>query len=145
MNYVRYGLNFAAVALGVAVAIKFLSTATDNVLGSSAQLMVPAMIAALIEGQKFVRKHERRPDSRETWAFVWIATLVAVVLNVALAFGGGGIAPEFAKLAIAPVFSQQFTVLLGIYAGGYVICNRFFVSIGAGNQLSLMRSREESE
>ena len=145
MNYVRYGLVFAAVALGAAFAIQALNTTTDNVLGSSAQLMVPAMIAALVEGQQFARSEKRRPNTREIWGFTWIATLVAVVLNVAIAFGAGRFAPEFGKLAIAAPASQQFILLLGIYAGGYVICNRFFAGLGAGNQLSLMRSRGELE
>jgi len=145
MTYVRYGLVFAAVALGAAFAVKILNTTTDNVLGSSAQLMVPAMIAALIEGQQFARTHKRRPRSAEIWGFAWIATLIAVVLNMALAFGAGGLAPVFGRLAIAAASVQQFALLLGIYAGGYLICNRFFAGIGAGNQLSVMRNRGELE
>lgn len=145
MNYLRYALTFTVIALGAAMMITALNTATDNVLGSSAQLMVPAMIAALIEGQQFARRQKRKPVSGEIWGFTWIATLIAVGLNLGIAFGAGRIAPEFAKLAIATLLSQQFNILLGLYAGGYFICNRFFVGIGAGNQLSLMRSRGEIE
>lgn len=145
MNYVRYGLVFVVVALGASMAIRALNTSFDTVLGSSAQLMVPAMIAALIEGQQFARTQKRKPDSREIWGFTWSATALAVVLNVALAYGAGGYAPEFGKLAIAPLLGQQFLILLGLYAGGYLICNRFFAGLGAGNQLSLMRSRGEAE
>ena len=75
----------------------------------------------------------------------WIATGTALVLNVALSFLAAGMLPEFGKLAIAPVFSQQFNVLLGLYAAGYFICNRFFLGIGAANQLAMMRSRGEIE
>lgn len=145
MNYVRYGLVFVVVALGASMAIRALNTSFDTVLGSSAQLMVPAMIAALIEGQQFARRQKRKPDSREIWGFSWIATALAVALNVALAYGAGGYAPEFGKLAIAPLLGQQFLILLGLYAGGYLICNRFFAGLGAGNQLSLMCSRGEVE
>ena len=79
------------------------------------------------------------------WNFTWIATLIATGLNVAMAYTAGSIAPEFGKLAIAPLFGQQFLVLLGLYAGGYLVCNRLFFGIGQGNQLSLMRSRGEIE
>ncbi|QGX99403.1 hypothetical protein EI983_14480 [Roseovarius faecimaris] len=145
MNYIRYGLVFLVVALGAALAVRALNTNLDTVLGSSAQLMVPAMIAALIEGQQFAKAQKRKPDSSEIWGFTWIATGVAVVLNVALAYGASGFAPEFDKLAIAPLLGQQFLILLGLYAGGYLICNRFFAGLGAGNQLSLMRNRGEAE
>lgn len=145
MNLIRYALVFVAVALGAALLITALNTATDNVLGHSAQLMVPAMIAALIEGQQFAKAQKRKPGSAEMWNFTWIATVIAVGLNLAIAFGAGRIAPEFGKLAIAEPLSQQFIVLLGLYAGGYLIFNRLFVGIGAANQISLMRSRGEVE
>ncbi len=139
MNYIRYGIVFLAVALGAAVLISLLNTQVDSTLESGAQLMVPAMIAALIEGQQFARNARAKPGSAQIWGFTWIAT----GLNVALAYLAGGMAPEFGKLAIAAPLSQQFLVLLGLYAGGYLIFNRIFAGIGAGNQLSLMRSRGE--
>ncbi len=142
---IRYALVFLAVAVGVGLLVGFLNARMDSTLGSSAQLMVPAMIAAVIEGQQFARRTKRKPSSREAWNFAWVAMLVATALNVALAYGGGAALPEFARLAIAPVLSKQFLILLGLYAGGYLLCNRFFLSIAAGNQLSLMRGRGEIE
>lgn len=142
---IRYGAVFVGVAVGVALLVSFVNTTTESVLGSSAQLMVPAMIAAVLEGQKFASGEKRKPSGREAWDFTWIATLIATALNVALAYLGGTLMPEFAKLAVAPAGSKQFLILLGLYAGGYLLCNRFFLGIGAGNQLSLMRSRGEIE
>jgi len=142
---IRYAAVFLAVALGVAFLVSYLNTRMDGALGSSAQLMVPAMIAAVIEGSQFARRHKRKPDSREAWNFAWVTMALAIVLNIALAYGGGALVPEFARLAIAPVGSKQFLILLGLYAGGYLLCNRFFIAIGAGNQLGLMRSRGEIE
>ena len=145
MNYIRYGIVFVAVALGAALAVAALNRQIDTTLGSSAQLMVPAMIAALIEGNRFAATRTRKATVREIWGFTWTATVIATALNVVLAWLAGSIAPEFGKLAIAEPLSQQFLVLLGLYAGGYVICNRFFFGIGQGNQLTLMRSRGEIE
>ncbi|MGQ3488421.1 ABZJ_00895 family protein [Roseovarius pacificus] len=145
MNYLRYAIVFLVVALGVALAVAGLNAQVDTQLGSSAQLMVPAMIAAVIEGQQFARKTGRKPDTGEAWRFTWVAGVIAVGLNVALAYGAAGIAPEFGKLAIAPTLSKQFLILLGLYAGGYVICNRLFLGLGAGNQLTLMRDRDGTE
>ena len=141
----RYAMVFLAVAIGASFAVAALQGQIKGVVGSSAQLMVPAMIAALVEGQQFARRHGRKPESREIWGFAWAATAVALILNVALAYGGQGYVPEFEKLAIAKVLSKQFVILLALYAGGYLLCNRFFAGLGAGNQMSLMKDRDGSE
>lgn len=145
MTLWRYALLFLAVAIGASLAVTALQTRFESIVASSAQLMVPAMIAALVEGQQFARRNGRRPESREIWRFAWGATAVAVILNVALAFGGQGYLPEFEKLAVAWGFAKQFSILLGLYAGGYLICNRFFAGLGAGNQLSLMKDGDSAE
>lgn len=145
MTLWRYALVFLAVAIGASLAVTALQTRFESIVASSAQLMVPAMIGALVEGQQFARRNGRRPESREIWRFAWGATAVAVILNVGLAFGGQGYLPEFEKLAVAWGFPKQFSILLGIYAGGYLICNRFFAGLGAGNQLSLMKDRDSAE
>jgi len=145
MSYLRYALVFVAVALGTALLVGGLNAQAGGALGSSAQLMVPAMIAAAIEGQQNAKAARARAASPAIWSFTWAATLVATGLNLALAYAAGGIAPEFGKLAIATPMGQQFLVLLGLYAGGYLVCNRLFFGIGQGNQLSLMRSRGEIE
>lgn len=145
MTYLRYALVFLAVAIGAALLISALNANTQTTLGSSAQLMVPAMIAALVEGQQFARGHKRKASTVEIWGFTWIATGIATGLNVALAYFAASIAPEFGKLAIAPALTQQFNILLLLYAGGYLVFNRVFFGVGQGNQLSLMRSRGEIE
>ena len=145
MIYLRYGIVFLAVAVGASLLVSLLTATVDSTLGSSAQLMVPAMIAAVIEGQQFARREKRRPAGAAAWNFTWIATVIATGLNLALAHFAGALVPEFARLAIAPAGSKQALILLGLYAGAYLVCNRLFLGIGAGNQLSLMRSRGEIE
>ena len=145
MVWLRYALVFVAVAVGVAQLVLWLNANAETTLGSSAQLMVPAMIAALIEGQQFARTNRRKPGSHAAWTFAWIGAGVAVALNVVLAYLGPAVSPEFAKLAIAPAASRQWLILLALYAGGYLICNRFFYGLGAGNQMHLMQSREEDK
>ena len=142
---IRYGVVFVVFAIGTAQLIELLNTSVDPRFGSPAQLMVPAMIAAVVEGNLFASANRRKPLSSEAWGFAWLSTGVATLLNVGLAYYGASLAPEFGKLAIAPFPSKQFIILLGLYAGGYLICNRFFLSIGAGNKLSIMRSRGEIE
>ena len=136
MSYARYTLVFLLIVAATGFAVAALNAQADTRLGSSAQLMVPAMVAAAIEGQRFARAHQRRPETGTAWTFTWFATAVAVVLNVGLAFLAGGLLPEFGRLAIAAPLSQQFLLLLAFYAGGYVICNRLFLGIGVSTELS---------
>lgn len=143
MIWLRYSAVFLAVGIGVAQVVRLLGITKDEMLGSAAQIMVPAMIAALVEGQQYVRRHAGLPGSSLAWRFGFIGMGVATVLNVALAYAGPQVAPEFAKLAIAAPGSQQFVTLLLMYAGGYLLANRFFYGIGAGNTMSRDKSREE--
>jgi hypothetical protein len=143
MIWLRYSAVFLAVAIGVAQVVRLLGITKDEMLGSAAQIMVPAMIAALIEGQQYVRRHAALPGSSRAWRFGFIGMGVATVLNVALAYAGPQVAPEFAKLAIAAPGSQQFVTLLLMYAGGYLLANRFFYGIGAGNTMSREKARDE--
>lgn len=145
MTFLRYAAVFVAVALGTAALVAIFNTQVDGVLGSSAQLLVPAMIAAAVEGHQSASTIRKRADARTVWNFTWLATLIATGLNVAIAYLAGPFTPEFARLAIAPFLGQQFLVLLGLYAGAYLVCNRLFFAIGQGNQLARMRSRGEIE
>ena len=143
MRYIRYSIVFVLVAVGVGVLVSAVNTAAQSTLGSSAQLMVPAMIAALIEGQQFTKANKRKFYAPEAWRFTGIATAIAVGLNVGLTYLTAPLVPEFGKLAIAPFGLEQFLILLAPYALGYLVFNRLFLGIGSGNQLSLMRSRGE--
>jgi len=145
MNYLRYALVFTFVAIGTGGLIAYLQGRVQSPLGSSAQVLVPAMIAALIEGQRFARKHRRKPAYKEAMNFMWIASGIAIVLNLGFSFLTASLLPEFAKLAIAAIFSAQFNVLMLIFAVGYLICNRFFLGIGAGNEMTLSKQPDENE
>jgi hypothetical protein len=136
MNYLRYAGMFVGVAVGVALLVMGLNHWADAGLGSSAQLLAPAMIAAVIEGREFARVETRKPSSAEAWRFALNATALAVMLNLLLSYAATRLMPEFAKLTIAPFASQQFVMLLALYALGYLLSNRFFVSLGAGNHLA---------
>lgn len=143
--WLRYVLAFLAVAIGVAQVVRWLGITQEDTLGSAAQIMVPAMIAALIEGQQYVRREGALPGAARAWRFAFVGSGIALVLNLGLAFAPSWVAPEFAKLSIAAPGSQQFLTLLAIYACGYLLANRVFFGIGAGNTMSRMKTREERE
>ncbi|WP_113910645.1 ABZJ_00895 family protein [Roseovarius dicentrarchi] len=141
MNYPRYTAVFLGMAIGVALIVMAANAWLDAGLGSSAQLLAPAMVAALIEGRAFVREEGRKPNMAEAWNFALLATALAVVLNVALSYAMAALLPEFAKLTIAEFGSRQFLILLALYALGYLLSNRFFLSIGARSEQDAISRR----
>lgn len=145
MVWLRYSFVFLAVAVGVSQIVIWLDREPGLAFASAVQVMVPAMIAALFEGGQVAKRDRAHPGATRAWAFAGVAAGIATVLNLMLSFAGPLVAPEFAKLAIAPVTSSQFWLLLVIYAGGYFIANRFFYGLGASNQLTLMRNRGEAD
>ncbi|MCZ4353196.1 ABZJ_00895 family protein [Roseovarius aestuarii] len=135
MNYLRYAGVFIGFAVGVALLVLALNRWADANLGSSAQLLAPAMVAAVIEGRYFARSQTRKPTTAEAWNFALMATVLAVMLNLMLSYAASRLMPEFAKLTIAPFASQQFVTLLGLYGLGYLLSNRFFFGLGARTEL----------
>ena len=143
MNYPRYGAVFLAVALGTAFLVGLLQVSMDQAIGLYARILVPAMIAALIEGQQFVKRNRRKPNTAEAWGFAITATGVAMVLNLTLGYMVPNFAPAFAALTEAPAFSIDFNTLLVIYVMGYLVSNRFFLALGVGNEVSADKRRDE--
>jgi len=131
--WLRYSLVFVATALGGALLVYGVHAYRGTQLGSAAQLMVPAMIASVVEGRQYYRTNGARPHANEVLRLAVIFTGLATVLNVGLAYLPGGLMIQFAKLAVAPAFGQQFGMLLGIYALGYLVFNWFFFRLGAQN------------
>jgi hypothetical protein len=141
VNYARYTVVFVGMAIGVALIVLAANAWLDAGLGSAAQLLAPAMVAALIEGRAFVRAEERAPNPAEAWNFALLATGLAILLNLALSYAMTALLPEFARLTIAPFGSRQFLLLLGLYALGYLLSNRFFLGLGARNEVEALGRR----
>ncbi|MFX0543947.1 ABZJ_00895 family protein [Roseovarius sp. S1116L3] len=136
MNYLRYAGIFVAVAILSALIVFALNTWADAGLGSSGQLLAPAMIAALLEGRSFVRDEGRMPNSSEAWNFALLATALAISLNIVLSFGAAYVIPAGSAQTIAPVGTRPFWIMLGISAVIYLLSNRFFLGLGARNEVT---------
>jgi hypothetical protein len=134
MNYLRYTGVFLGVAVLSALVVLALNTWADAELGSSGQLLAPAMIAALLEGRTFVRDEGRAPNPAEAWNFALLATALAVGLNVALSYAGSLVIPAASAQSIAQVGTRAFWIMLGVHTLVYLLSNRFFLGIGARNE-----------
>lgn len=134
MNYLRYAGIFLGIAVLSALIVLALNTWADAQLGSSGQLLAPAMIAALLEGRSFVREEGRAPNPAEAWNFALLATALAAVLNVALSYVGTQVIPAASAQSIAPASSRAFWIMFGVHLLVYLLSNRFFLGLGARNE-----------
>ncbi len=134
MNYLRYAGIFLGIAVLSALVVLALNKWADAGLGSSGQLLAPAMIAALLEGRAFVRSEARAPNSAEAWNFALLATALAVLLNVALSYAGAHLIPANSAQSIAAVGTRTFWLMLGVHTLVYLLSNRFFLGLGARNE-----------
>ena len=134
MNYLRYTGVFLGIAVLSALVVLALNTWANAQLGSSGQLLAPAMIAALLEGRAFVRNESRAPNPSEAWNFALLATALAVALNVALSYAGSQLIPAASAQSIAPVGTRAFWMLLGAHTLVYLLSNRFFLGLGVRNE-----------
>ncbi|MEI4194536.1 ABZJ_00895 family protein [Roseovarius sp. E0-M6] len=139
----RYALIFLATALGVGFVVGAMGSEGSTGIMVTLHLMVPAMIAALIEGMQAARARGAVPPRTALWRFAVVATVVAVALALGVGHLAGGIAPAFAGLAM--VESGDAARLIAICAGGYLLCNRFLYGLGAANHLNTMRKRGDIE
>jgi len=122
-----------------------LGLVSEGALGPVLQVMVPAMVAALIEGQAFVRKNGALPGSGRKWVFAGIATVLGCFLALGLAHAPPTVAPVFSKMSMVLPGASHSVVVLGFYVGGYLLVNRIFYGLGAGNTMSRIKAREDTK
>lgn len=85
MSYTHFTLVWAALAVGLPLIVGLLRWATGIDLASPGLSIVPVMGAAMLQGQRFVRRSGRLPDRAEKWAFARRATAIVIALGSLLA------------------------------------------------------------
>ncbi|MEM1272687.1 MAG: ABZJ_00895 family protein [Pseudomonadota bacterium] len=118
----RYAATFVLTALGAIILIALVIMATGINLGSAAVQFIPAIFAAMIEGQRYAKSGADAPSGPAMWraaaAMTGIATgLLMLWTWTQLTLGG---------LAITGTMLVQ-VVALGIL---YFFANRWFFQMG---------------
>ncbi len=139
---VRHGVVFPATAISVNYVVRRLQARIDGSPGSPAQGVVPAMIAALLEGNHLARRR-RKPDPREARRFARDGAEPASFPNLAPARLGSALVPKFARPAAQPSITGHVLALPGLHAGAHPICDRLLPGFGVNHRLSPMGSGGE--
>ena len=82
INFGRYAIVYFLTALGFAVFSALLEAFTGLSGGGGAATVVPAFVAAMSEGQRWVRENGGpMPEKAALWQGAWRCTLAAAAVN----------------------------------------------------------------
>ncbi|MCB1350086.1 MAG: ABZJ_00895 family protein [Maritimibacter sp.] len=136
INFGRYAIVYFLTALGFAVFSALLEAFTGLSGGGGAATVVPAFVAAMSEGQRWVRENGGpMPEKAALWQGAWRCTLAAAAVN-AVTFAALRMIPAIREMlqAIPFVF---FAVLVVILLGVTLLINRF--GLGSGIKAEFKR------
>ncbi|MGB0900259.1 ABZJ_00895 family protein [Halocynthiibacter sp.] len=143
INPIRYGLVYIATAFGLGIGLEVLLRVTGIDLSSSATSIMPAMIAAMFEGQKRAQSDEGAFTNGEAWTAAMVMTVVALGITAILGFFMSFL-PEWSR--IFGSFSVGIWVLLVAISGIVsLLVNRFFLTLGFKNKRKIMDRKIEDD
>ncbi|MVO17678.1 ABZJ_00895 family protein [Parasedimentitalea huanghaiensis] len=117
-------------------------------LSSSVTSILPTMMAAMFSGQRFARDNGQTVPANDVRRFAFRATLIGVVVEVvASAFWGVLlVGPEFFHAIASVYLGGSMVPMIGITVFLVAVMyfgNRFFVSMGAKNELKAAAKRAQ--
>lgn len=138
MKLQRFALTYFGFMLGlmaISVVLK-LFFETDFVNGGMA--LIPAIGAAMIEGQKYVQANETLPEKIQMWRFARVAAAVALAISLVAVAIGSFVVPQIRGLMAQPGGAGILMALALLHAGFTFLVVRFFMGLAARSQLSAL-------
>jgi len=131
MNIRRYTVVFIGVSLGLWLLQLLVMLVFKFDISNGGMIVIPPLVAAAIEGNRYSRATGQLPESSEMWKFARLAALV--VLAVTMVFT---VIMSFAVPDLRALMSQRMGagILMGMVLLQAVIAflaTRFFLGVGA--------------
>lgn len=141
-NYIRYALVFTAASLIVPL-VPYLIAAAGIDLYSSFFGIIPVLIAAMVEGDRYAAEKNERPTSNKAWRFALKATLICVIVSLVMTLINYGYIFYVYELSldnmdtIIELLTIALTMLIVTTIVSY-FCNRIFYAMAAGNRIKAL-------
>ena len=128
--------HFALVYLGAMLAVTVLASALEAVVGvplpSGAGAVVPSIIAAMLSGQRYAKRHGAIPSALPSWRFGMVGTVIAFLVSGAVAAAMLPVIPDVrSDLAVLTDLAGIVLIVAAFYFAVSVLLVRQFVRIGA--------------
>jgi len=139
MKLVRFAAVYLATMVGLMVLVVLLQAIANVDIANAGMAIIPAMVAAMVEGQSFARSEDRLPDSAEMWGFARRAGVIILGLTMMSTAVFSVAMPEVKFILTQPYGA---VMLLGAILFQTVISFvlvRFFLASGAKSALKAAR------
>jgi len=127
VNLTRYALWFMGASLVVMTIVAILQQGFGLQLGTGFTPILPAMVAAMVEGSKWAKV--TREKLRAPWLAAGAMTLVAVAITSVLLLATTLSATQATLEGVRVVGT-----IMAVYAAFWFLTNRIFLSMGARNE-----------
>ncbi|MEE4187457.1 MAG: ABZJ_00895 family protein [Roseobacter sp.] len=125
----RFAINLTASTIGVMVLDAVLSSMFRIDVSNAYTAVLPALISAMVEGQKYAEETGRRPEKAEIWrisgVMAEIYLTVTVIFCVVLAIVSLDMRALFANINLIILFS-----IFGIFTGLALVFSRVGYGVG---------------
>ncbi|MDJ0821490.1 MAG: ABZJ_00895 family protein [Paracoccaceae bacterium] len=141
MNLLRYTGIYVLTGTTLMVLSVFLERAVGIALSSMISMIVPPLVAALLEGKRIARVTMAPISNGEAWRAALAATAVVAVLNVVF-LGVWMLLPQVSHAMRGAELSSLgllFAVLLGVV----LLINRIFLTMGSSQEMKLIARQSE--
>ncbi|MEX5579256.1 ABZJ_00895 family protein [Pseudophaeobacter sp. A-200-2] len=142
MNLKRFTLVYVATALGVIAVVYAVQVLLGHNIANGGMSIIPAIVAAMVEGQRYAKAERAVPESAVLWRFAKAAALMILGLSLIFVVLLSLIMPPLRQMMSDPVGAS---VLFGgalLQAALGLVLVRFFSGMGAKSQLTAIRKKE---
>ncbi|KUP94138.1 ABZJ_00895 family protein [Tritonibacter horizontis] len=135
MNLRRFSLVYLATMLGLMMIVVLVQAVGNFNVANAGMAIIPAMVAGLVEGQRFAGVEKRLPESSQIWRFACRAAVIILGLTMISVSIFSVAAPQIklmlshtqgALLLLAAILFQTAVSFLLV---------RYFVALGAKSAL----------
>ncbi|MGH1415984.1 MAG: ABZJ_00895 family protein [Pelagimonas sp.] len=140
INLIRYTVIYVLAITGL-MAISFaLQVFTNIEMPTGVSTVLPVMMAAMLEGQRYARETKQPIEPNDAWKAALAATGVVIVVSILLVAVFFVFVPGFAGL-FAALGSVGLLIVLTISLVIVLLANRFALTMGAKNELKAQAKR----
>ena len=138
MKLQRFALTYFGFMLGLMAISVVLKVFFETDFANGGMALIPAIGAAMIEGQKYVQTNEALPEKILMWRFARVAAAVALAISLVAVAMGSFVVPQIRGLMAQPGGAGILMALSLLHAGFTFLVVRFFLGLAARSQLSAL-------
>ncbi|WP_420568544.1 ABZJ_00895 family protein [Thalassovita sp.] len=136
MNIIRYTIVFLGVSVGLWFLTLMVVQLFDFDISNGGMVLLPPLVAAMIEGNKYARKTRQMPESGQMWRFARTAALVVLAITMIFTVVLTFVVPQLQAMMAQPLGAGMLMGAVLLQAVIAFLTTRFFLGMGAKSGLN---------